>query len=88
MTKARMIDEDTLKEALIRFAKKRNKNVKPTIEAPVKTGKWIREEQGWLDYKYHCSACGQDALCGGYGYDPQYLTDYCPHCGAKMESDN
>ena len=38
-------------------------------------GEWIED-----DYSYfHCSQCG-------YEHDsPEYVTPYCPHCGACME---
>lgn len=54
----------------------------PTIEAEsVKSGCWIEDndekrpalfQRGWL-----CSACGSRQSYG--------RSEYCPHCGAKME---
>ncbi|MDO5399309.1 MAG: hypothetical protein Q4G33_15450 [bacterium] len=43
--------------------------------AEVKHGKWIPD-----DYMYYrCSECG-------YEHDtPEYITPFCPHCGAKMD---
>ena len=45
-----------------------------------KSGKWIAHSGGgiWVKY-YECSECGQ-------GHNTH--SDYCPNCGAKMESDN
>lgn len=50
----------------------------PLIELePVKHGEWIAD-----DYECnHCSECG-------YEHDvPEYVTPYCPGCGAKMEGE-
>ncbi len=52
----------------------------PTIEAePVRHGRWnYRHEDDWC----YCTACGTDAE----GSDGECLeTDYCPHCGARMD---
>lgn len=53
----------------------------PAIEAkPVRHGRWdYRHEDDWC----YCSVCGTDAE----GSDGECLeTDYCPHCGARMDS--
>ena len=51
----------------------------PTIEPEVRHGRWnYRHEDDWC----YCTACGTDAE----GSDGECLeTDYCPHCGAKMD---
>lgn len=56
----------------------------PTIE-PERTGKWIdcNNSEHWK-----CSECGYR---GPYSWDDQHgfeewLSDYCPNCGARMES--
>lgn len=42
--------------------------------AEVVHGEWIEDDYGY----FHCSECG-------YEHDsPEYITPYCPHCGAKM----
>ncbi len=48
----------------------------PAIDAePVKYCEWIPD-----DYEYnHCSGCGYEQD------EPEYVTPYCPNCGAKME---
>ena len=54
----------------------------PTIEAePIRHGHWIYTERGFpLAYGYNrCSVCGRSI-----GLDS---TDYCPHCGAKMDEE-
>lgn len=62
----------------------------PTIEAEnVRHGKWIEEEGLFL--QFHCSVCGEKALYSENHLDnitEYYLTDYCPHCGAKMEGEH
>lgn len=58
----------------------------PTIEAePVKKGKWTRKESKRM-YWYVCSECGGGCPCNGYGQD--MFTEWCPNCGARMESDD
>lgn len=58
-------------------------NNMPTIE-PVKRGKWV--EDICYDEVIICNACGNEAYfsldAGTY-----MVFDYCPYCGAKMESD-
>ena len=66
---------------LIAFARAlRDETDFPTIEAePVRHGRWnYRHEDDWC----YCTACGTDAK----GSDGECLeTDYCPHCGARMD---
>ena len=47
-----------------------------------KTGKWVGEE-----YWYMCSECQFDCphFIRDWNYE-QVRTEYCPHCGAKMEN--
>ena len=49
--------------------------------APVKHGHWINE-----NFYTHCSACGKMAIYDKYGQE--FESDYCPHCGAKMDGGN
>ena len=46
--------------------------------APVRHGRWINE-----NFYTHCSACGKMAIYDKYGQE--FESDYCPHCGAKMD---
>ena len=46
--------------------------------APVRHGRWINE-----NFYTHCSACGKMAIYDKYGQEVE--SDYCPHCGAKMD---
>lgn len=61
----------------------------PTADVQeVKHAKWIKDERQKRDdgeiYDYCCSLCRGAATEGDYGnYD--VLTDFCPHCGAKMD---
>nr|DAQ52723.1 MAG TPA: hypothetical protein [Caudoviricetes sp.] len=43
--------------------------------APVTHGEWIEDDYGYN----RCSACGWE------WDEPESVTPYCPHCGAKME---
>lgn len=48
----------------------------PTIDAvPVTHGEWIEDDYGYN----RCSACGWE------WDEPESVSPYCPHCGAKME---
>lgn len=58
-----------------------------TIDAiPVKHGKWAENKYGYIT----CSICGSFPLGVMTGslitmhYEP-YESEYCPHCGAKMD---
>lgn len=59
----------------------------PAVDAvPVRHGKWLPKHHYIAGYEFvsgHiCSECGNDAL-NAEGDD--FLTDYCPNCGAKMD---
>lgn len=49
----------------------------------------IETKAGWKKkiedgfFRYICSECGGIPLNSIYGYEE--LSEYCPHCGAKME---
>jgi rRNA maturation protein Nop10 len=60
-------------------------------EANRPQGKWIRTAEeyigddisGFYDYHWACSECGKEAIINNWNiYE---LSDYCPHCGAKMK---
>ena len=53
----------------------------PTIEKR-KTGKWVKKVDDGV-YWYECSECGDYPLKSAFGYD--YFSEWCPHCGAKLE---
>lgn len=55
----------------------------PTADVEeVKHGKWIRMEDDFV-YWYACSECKGHIPKTEYGNDA--WSDYCPHCGAKMD---
>ena len=52
-----------------------------------RTGHWIEQEDYNLDTFYDCSECGESfSLIDGTPTDNLY--NYCPNCGAKMESED
>lgn len=61
----------------------------PTIDAvPVRHGKWVPKYiricgQDWAS-GMKCSECGEDALDAE---GDEFLTDYCPNCGARMDEE-
>lgn len=61
----------------------------PAIDAaPVKHGRWLPKHHYIAGYEFvsgHiCSECGNDAL-NAEGDD--FLTEFCPSCGARMVED-
>lgn len=53
----------------------------PTADAePVKHGRWV---ESWGGKWHSCSVCGGIPPFNFKGED--LPTDYCPHCGAKMD---
>ena len=51
----------------------------PSVTPQPKTGHWIRQTDDYHDY-YECEHCGI-----AVGLDD--IKNYCPNCGAKMESE-
>ena len=52
----------------------------PTVDAvEVIHSKWLEKKDGFA-----CSNCGKRAG-SKYGSRYAYLSNYCPHCGAKMD---
>ena len=56
----------------------------PTADvAEVEHGEWKRCEDYEI-YWYECSNCGGEPLRNPMS-NADFLSDYCPHCGAKMD---
>lgn len=54
----------------------------PAVDAePVRHGKWTMVEDEYGDYA-RCSVCGDEFI--SWEGDCA-ITNYCPHCGAKMD---
>ena len=66
----------------------RTKHGKEVEFAKIRHAKWIPKitKIGGIDWPsgMKCSGCGEDAL-NAEGID--FLTDFCPHCGARMDSE-
>ena len=43
-----------------------------------RTGKWLEHSDNWYQTMYRCSECGKVV---------SNMSNYCPDCGARMESD-
>lgn len=65
--------------------------IKSLPSADRSQGKWIHtageyigdDISGFYDYHWACSECGKEAIINDWNiYE---LSDYCPHCGAKMK---
>lgn len=56
----------------------------PTIEPERKTGKWIKQDDGWDGVYYECSVC-KEAFTLIDGNPSDNLYNFCPNCGAKMK---
>lgn len=73
-----------LTEALNRFADLEESKIEALQEQ--KTGQWITKSDTnpyYTTWWYECSECGQYPPRDGYGQE--VLSDYCPHCGCRME---
>lgn len=65
-------------------------NAAETLKQKTKTGHWIEKEHNFEKCWAECSVCGKTASGHskdtGWGFTYSY-TDYCPNCGARMESE-
>ena len=50
----------------------------PSAEPERKKGRWL-DSQGKEKYVGYCAEC---SVCGGWS---EYITDFCPNCGARMD---
>ena len=62
-------------------------NLPTTDVEEVRHGEW--KPRTGLYYDYYCSNCDGDAIEyeSSYGSIEYHLTDYCYHCGAKMDGE-
>lgn len=91
----RLIDADKLMPRLWDYIsdydyEKVKKVVNEMLEAEPerKSGKWIKKSNispFYTMWWYECSECGQYPPKDVYNQES--LTNYCPHCGAKMEDE-
>ena len=57
----------------------------PAVEAePIRHGKWSNTLTYGMIKEWNCTNCGASAPYKECSSD-QYLSDYCPNCGAKMD---
>lgn len=87
----RLIDADALGE-LVSHGVVHYEDImtQPTVDAvPVRHGKWLPKHHYIAGHEFvsgHiCSECGDDAL---NAEGDEFLTDYCPNCGADMRGGN
>lgn len=60
-----------------------SKDYFPTIEAqPVRHGRWVKRR---VQDRHECSCCHSPATITITF--TEYLSDYCPNCGARMDGD-
>lgn len=59
----------------------------PSVTPARKKGEWIKRNNDYFDW-YECSECGYGSE-GEMRYSREYdvRTNYCPKCGAEMESE-
>lgn len=54
--------------------------------APVRHGRWEKNDYLFIDTLYRCSVCGEEFYIeNGTPQENQYY--YCPNCGAKMDEE-
>lgn len=58
-------------------------NASPADVQPVKHGRWIPEDEYYVDDTYICSVCGYEFIITAGDLESNGL-NYCPRCGAKM----
>ena len=51
---------------------------------PVRHGRWIPEDEYYVDDTYICSVCGYEFIITDGDLESDEL-NYCPRCGAKMD---
>lgn len=68
-------DKEALEEA-VKVLKRYN--------LPVRHGRWIIEDEYYVDDTYICSACGYEFIITAGDLESNEL-NYCPRCGAKMD---
>lgn len=64
-------------------------------ESPLELVERFEQDEEWTRVRHGhwigdvCSECGKDALCDCDKYEiyGTIHSDYCPHCGAKMDED-
>lgn len=64
-------------------------NQMPTVQPERKKGTWIQKSKP-MEFStvwwYECSECGDKPPRDRYG-NPDYLSNYCPNCGADMRGE-
>lgn len=68
-------DKEALEEA-VKVLKRYN--------LPVRHGRWIIEDEYYVDDTYICSLCGYEFIITAGDLESNEL-NYCPRCGAKMD---
>lgn len=53
----------------------------PSAESERKIGKWMVDKYG----AEYCSECGKHPYNDGEYYVSGWWTEFCPHCGTRME---
>ena len=72
-------DNDTISVWMIR----KNIEETPSVSLQSKIGHWIEERDDYGEImNWHCSNCYEDS-----GFITTCKWDYCPECGARMESE-
>lgn len=54
---------------------------------PVVHGKWLDNNDDFYPSACHCSICGMDALTKEETDYDYVKSNYCPHCGARMDGE-
>lgn len=59
-------------------------DAEPEDAQPVRHGRWITEDEYYVDDTYICSLCGYEFIITDGDLESNEL-NYCPGCGAKMD---
>ena len=82
----RLIDADALQENMMNSGLYGCEDmIDAVIEAPTISPDEIRGVGKWSEGDYFDEMYGRSCVCSACGYNALGFTQYCPHCGAKME---
>ena len=76
------VDLELLKNALVLINRQKSEieRLKSADVSPVRHGRWVKEKTDVLIH-WHCSACEECFFLD------KPNSEYCPHCGAKMDEE-
>lgn len=82
-----LVDRDDWKElAESRYERMCELKRQLSTAQPVQHGRWLPEDEYYVDDTYICSVCGYEFIITAGNLESNEL-NYCPRCGAKMDGE-